>query len=470
MNQPSTPGSDKRLVLVVTCAASFLFPFMGSSVNVALPAIGADLDMTAVQLTWVATAFLLTSTLLLMPFGRVGDTKGRKQVLMAGAAAYAVGSALAGLAPTGAALIAARAVQGSGGAMFATTALAILSSVYGPGERGKALGINAACLYSGMSCGPAVGGIVTQWLGWRALFLMNIPLAVALLLAAHLKLPASRPSAPDAPFDWKGLGAYALFLLGVMYGISLLPEARGYFVFGVGLAGLALLIKVERDTPHPLVDIGLFRSNLQFAMSNVAALLNYSATFAAGFLLSLYLQLVVGLSPRTAGLTLVAMPIVQAFVSPLAGRLSDRMEPRVLASIGMGLTAVALLMMSRLNAETGVWHVAPALMLLGLGVGLFSSPNTNAVMTSVRPGSYGVAAATLATMRQAGMVLSMAVATLVISAKVGDIGVAAAPVADFVEAVQLTFVIFAIACLAGIIASLSRGRIHESASGNAGSG
>ncbi len=460
MNQASTSGSNKRSVLLVTCASSFLFPFMGSSVNVALPSIGADLGMTAVELTWVATAFLLTSTLLLMPFGRVGDTKGRRRVLMAGIATYAVGSALAGLATTGTALIAARALQGSGGAMLASTALAILSSVYGPGERGKALGINAASLYSGLSLGPAVGGIVTQWLGWRALFLMNIPLALTLLLAAYLKLPAQRPSAPNTPFDWKGLGAYALFLLGVMYGISLLPEARGYLVIGAGIAGLALLLRVERDTSHPLVDIGLFKSNMPFAMSNVAALLNYSATFAAGFLLSLYLQVVVGLPPRSAGLALVAMPLVQAFVSPLAGRMSDRVEPRVLASIGMGLTAVALMTMSRLNTQTGIWYVVPALMLLGLGVGLFASPNTNAVISSVPPGKYGLAVATLATMRQAGMVLSMAVATLVISAKVRDIGVAAAPVADFVEAVQLTFVIFAIACLVGILASLSRGRIH----------
>ena len=291
-----------------------------------------------------------------------------------------------------------------------------------------------------------------------------------MLLAAYLRLPAPHPSAPDTPFDWKGLGAYARFLLGVMYGISLLPEARGYFVLGTGIAGLALLLRVERDTPHPLVDIELFKSNMPFAMSNVAALLNYSATFAAGFLLSLYLQVVVGLPPRSAGLTLVAMPIVQAFVSPLAGRLSDRVEPRVLASIGMGLTAAALLTMSRLNAQTGIWYVVLALMLLGLGVGLFSSPNTNAVMTSVQPGRYGLAAATLATMRQAGMVLSMAVATLVISARIGNVGVAAAPVADFVEAVQLTFVICAIACLMGILASLSRGRIHNRGGGNAGSG
>lgn len=469
MSNLATNRTDKRSVLVVTCAASFLFPFMGSSVNVALPSIGADLGMTAVELTWVATAFLLTSTLLLMPFGRVGDTKGRKRVLMTGVATYAVGSALAGLAPTGMALIAARAVQGSGGAMLASTALAILSSAYGPGERGKALGINAACLYSGVSLGPAVGGIVTQSLGWRALLLMNVPLALTLLLAAYLKLPASRPSAPNTPFDWKGFGAYALFLFGVMYGISLLPEARGYFVIGAGIAGLALLLRVERDAPHPLVDIGLFKSNMPFAMSNVAALLNYSATFAAGFLMSLYLQVVVGLPPRTAGLTLVAMPIVQAFVSPLAGRLSDRMEPRVLASIGMGLTAVALLTLSRLTTETGIWYVVAALMLLGLGVGLFASPNTNAVMTSVPPGKYGLAVATLATMRQAGMVLSMAVATLVISAKIGDIGVAAAPMPDFVEAVQLTFVICAIACMVGIVASLSRGKIHGGG-GNAGSG
>ncbi len=459
MSTHATSRTDKRAVLAVTCLASFLFPFMGSSVNVALPTIGADLDMSAVQLAWVATSFLLTSAILLVPFGRVGDMKGRKQLLMTGVVTYVVGSTFAALAGTGATLIASRALQGAGGAMLASTSVAIVSDSFGPGERGRALGINAAALYSGLSLGPAIGGIVTQAFGWRALFFMNIPLGLALLLAAWRWLPRQHPINPRMRFDFKGLAAYAVFLLGVMYGATELPESRGFILMAAGLVSLALLIVVERRTDTPLVDIVLFRTNAAFAMSNVAALLNYSATFAASFLLSLYLQVISGLSPGQAGLVLISMPAVQAIVSPLAGRLSDRIEPRILASTGMGLTALALLAMSRLGPDTGIAYIVTALLVLGLGVGLFSSPNTNAVMTSVPAPKYGLASATLATMRQVGMVFSMGLATLVIGSYVGEITVGATPVGAFVSAVRVTFLVCTVSCVAGIFASLSRGRI-----------
>ncbi|MBN1855481.1 MAG: MFS transporter [Dehalococcoidia bacterium] len=462
MNTQRNPESNKGAVLAVTCAASFLFPFMGSSVNVALPSIGVDLDMSAVQLAWVATSFLLTSAILLVPVGRVGDMKGRKDLLVVGVATYVVGSTLAALAGTGTTLIASRAVQGAGGAMLAATSIAIVSDFFGPGERGRALGINAAALYGGLSLGPAIGGIVTEAFGWRALFFMNIPLGIALILAAWYKLPRLRPASPDMKFDFKGLAAYAVFLLGLMYGATELPESRGFILMAIGLGALVILILIERRSDMPLVDIVLFKTNVVFAMSNIAALLNYSATFATSFLLSLYLQVVSGLSPGRAGLVLVSMPLVQAIVSPLAGRLSDRIEPRILASTGMGLSALSLLLMSRLAANTPISYVVAALLLFGLGVGLFSSPNTNAVMTSVPPPKYGLASATLATMRQIGMVLSMALATLIIGSFVGEITVGSTPIGQFVSAVRLTFLVCTVACVAGIVASFARGRIHSS--------
>jgi len=463
MGAHSQHGADKRAVLVVTCAASFIFPFMGSSVNVALPSIGLDLDMSAVELAWVATSFLLTSAILLVPVGRLGDMKGRKKLLMIGVATYVVGSTFAGFAGTGATLIASRAIQGVGGAMLASTSVAIVSESFGPGERGRALGINAAALYSGLSLGPAIGGMVTQAFGWRALFFMNIPLGLILIVAAWRKLPQQQPTSPHVRFDFKGFGAYAIFLLGLMYGATELPESRGFMLMATGLAALAVLIAVERCSATPLVDIVLFRRNVVFAMSNIAALLNYSATFATSFLLSLYLQVVSGLSPGRAGLVLISMPLVQAIVSPLAGRLSDRIEPRMLASAGMGLGALSLLAMSQLGAHTPIPYIVAALLLFGLGAGLFSSPNTNAVMTSVPAFKYGLASATLATMRQIGMVLSMALATLVIGSYVGEITVGSTPIGPFVSAIRLTFFICTFFCVPGIFASFFRGRIHSTA-------
>jgi len=451
---------EKRAILVVTCTASFLFPFMGSTVNVALPSIGVDLHMSAVQLAWVATSFLLTSAVLLVPVGRFADMRGRKRVFVSGVGLYIVGSLSAWLAPSGVLLIASRVIQGAGGAMLASTSLAILSSAYGHGERGRALGINAASLYSGLSLGPFVGGLVTQSIGWRGVFLINVPLGILLLIAAVARLPSQEPSSPLSRFDWKGLAAYAVFLVGVMYGMTALPAAMGYAAIGVGAVGCYALIRIEGRNPQPLVDIDLFRSNLVFALSNLAALLNYAATFAAGFLLSLYLQIVSGLSPGTAGIVLVAMPAVQAVLSPMAGRLSDRVEPRALASAGMGVTVLALVTMTQLGLETPLYLIVGGLALLGFGVGIFSSPNTNAVMTSLPPHKYGLGAATLSTTRQVGMVTSMAIATLIIGSRVGEVAVGSTPLPAFVEAIRLTFAINAVACTAGVFASLKRGKLH----------
>ncbi len=461
MTSTDSPAIDKRAVLIVTCAAAFIFPFMGSSVNVALPSIGTGLGMNSVQLAWVATSFLLASSLLLVPFGRLGDMRGRKRVLTTGVVIYVVGSAIASIAVNGTMLITARVVQGIGGAMLAATSVAILASVFGPGERGRALGINAACLYSGLSVGPALGGVLTQSFGWRAVFLVNIPLGLVLFLASHYKLPAQKPIAPESHFDWRGFAAYAVFLSGGVYGMTQLPATTGFIGISVGVLGFIALLRVERITREPLIDVALFRTNTAFAMSNLAAFLNYAGFFAATFMMSLYLQVVTGLSPRATGIVLVSMPVIQAIVSPLAGKMSDRHEPRVLASSGMALTAIALFIMSRFDATTPTVQVILALALLGLGVGIFSSPNTNAVMSSVQSHRFGLASATLSTTRQVGMVLSMGIATLFIANGAGATDINAPQAVLLVNAMRSTFSLCTVACAIGIVASIFRGAVHS---------
>jgi len=461
MESPVASATTRRATLLVTCVAAFLFPFMSSSVNVALPAIGAGLEMSAVEVAWVTTAFLLTSSLLLVPFGRLGDMRGRKKVLVIGVVIYTAASALSGLATSGEALILARAIQGGGGSMLTATSVAILVSVYSPGERGRVLGINAAALYAGLSVGPAVGGFLTDVFGWRSVFLVNVPLGILLFLAAQYKLPLQLPDRPDARFDWRGFAAYALFLVGGVYGVSLLPSAQGLVSLALGLVGFLVLLKVEHRAAEPLIEIALFRSNIPFAMSNLAALLNYAAFYAATFLLCLYLQVVTGLSAQAAGLVLIAMPLIQALVSPAAGRLSDRFEPRVLATSGMALTAIALFLMSRFDSATPISSVITALAILGLGIGIFASPNTNAVMTSVDSSRYGLASATLATTRQVGMVMSMGIATLFIATKVGEGTIHETSVHLFTQAMQSTFLFCTFASVLGIIPSVFRGTVHR---------
>jgi MFS family permease len=260
-----------------------------------------------------------------------------------------------------------------------------------------------------------------------------------------------------------GTGAFilALALVSLMYGFSILPSVRGFALLFVSLLAGAGFVRRQGRIDHPLLDLSLFRDNPVFVFSNLAALINYSATFAITFLLSLYLQYTRQLTPQQAGLMLVAQPIMQAIISPFAGRLSDRLEPRWLASIGMGLSVVGLFMLTNLSAGTSYAFIILSLVLLGMGFGLFSSPNTNAVMGAVGKRVYGVASSILGTMRLLGQMLSMGIALLVFSIFIGHQPIALAPQGIFVHVMHLIFVIFAFLCLGGIFASLARGKVHK---------
>jgi EmrB/QacA subfamily drug resistance transporter len=452
--------TSARTVLLVASVSSFLTPFMGSSTNVALPAIGHDLRLGAVALGWVATAYLLAASVFLLPLGRWADIHGRKRTFVWGLVVYAAGSLLSGLAPSGAALLAFRGLQGLGGAMIFGTGVAILTSAIPAAERGRALGINVAAVYCGLAAGPFVGGLLTEHLGWRSVFLSNAPIAVLTAVLAALKLRGEWAEARGERFDGTGAVLYGVALAALMYGLSEVPSVMGAVLAGVGAVGLLLFALWETRSPMPLLDVRLLLGNGVFAYSNLAALINYSSTAGSGFLLSLYLQSVQGFSPREAGTILLTQPVIQAAISPLAGRLSDRLEPRVLASAGMGVTAVGLALLNTLGERTALGAVVACLVLLGFGFALFSSPNTNAVMSSVQKRLYGVASGTLATMRLTGQMLSMGLVMLLLSVFMGDVEVTPESAASFLQTAHVAFVLFAALCAAGVLASLARGKVR----------
>jgi len=454
-------ASQRRFALVTTTLAAFLTPFMGSAVNVALPRIGTEFRLNAVALGWVATSYILAAAIGLVPLGRLADLHGRKRVFLWGVAVFTLGSLGSALANSAAVLVVARVVQGLGGAMLFGTGTAILTSVYPPEQRGRALGINIATVYVGLSLGPTLGGVMTQALGWRSVFWACVPLGLAVVALAFWKLEGEWFGNRGERFDVAGAALYGLALFGLMYGFTLLPSATGWILVGVGLAGLAGFVLLERRVRSPVLDVGLFSANRVFAFSNAAALVNYSATSAVGFLLSLYLQYARGLEAGPAGLVLVAAPTVQALLSPFAGRLSDRVEPRIVASVGMGLTVAGLVSFVFLTGQTPFGFIVAGLVLLGAGFGLFSSPNTSAIMGSVEPRSYGIAAGTVATMRMVGQMLSMGVAMLLLALFVGRVRITPTQHAGLLPAMKVTFAVFALLCLGGVFASLARGRLHE---------
>ena len=446
----------RKAVLMAIVPASFLTPFTLSSVNVALPSIGNELKVDAITLNWIATAFLLSSAMFLVPFGRLADIKGRKKIFVLGMVIFTVGSLLSGLAFSAEMLIAFRILQGIGGAMIFATGIAILTSVFPLKERGKILGINVASVYTGLSLGPFFGGILTQNFGWRSVFLVNVPIGIFIVILAALKLKAEWADARGESFDFIGSVIYSLMLLFIMLGFS---ESNLSFLFA-GFSLLLLFIFWESRVDHPILEIELFRRNVTFTLSNLAALLNYSATFAVAYLLSLYLQYIKALTPQQAGFVLVSQPVMQALFSPFAGWLSDRVEPRVVASAGMAITAFGLLIFSTIDESTKLSLIISNLMLMGFGFALFSSPNTNAIMSSVERKFYGLASATLSTMRVVGQMLSMAIVMLIFAIYIGKALITPKIYPLLLESTRTSFAVFSVLCFFGIFASLARGRVR----------
>jgi MFS family permease len=258
-------------------------------------------------------------------------------------------------------------------------------------------------------------------------------------------------------FDIKGSLYFGFGLVALMYGFSRLPSRLGLSLTAAGLLALVGFVLFELRVPAPLLDFRLFRHNRIFAFSNLAALFNYSATSAVAFLMSLYLQYIKGLPPQKAGLVLVCQPIVMALTSPFAGRLSDRSEPRIIASLGMALSAAGLLLFSLLGPDTGFPYIVGSLFLLGLGFGLFSSPNTNAIMGSVAKKHLGVASAALGTMRLTGQMMSAGTTMMIFALFMGRVPITPSVYPQFLRSARFAFAFFAALCVVGVFASLARG-------------
>ena len=389
----SKGSSTQGIALLTAAVASFLTPFMSSALNIALPAIDREFGADAVLLSWIPTSFLLAAAVTLVPFGKLADLRGRKRVFSLGLAVFSAASVLCMLAPSVILLVLLRALQGIGGAMIYATAVAIISSVIAPERRGRAIGINVSATYLGLSLGPPLGGAMTEQLGWRSIFLLSAALGLAALLLVLWKLKGEWALAEKKKFDLAGAALFGLTLAAAMYGLSSLPAPRGAWYLAAALAGMVLFVRWELRVREPLLDINLFRANRVFAYSNLAALINYSATFAVGFLLSLYLQIIKGLGPQAAGMILLCQPLVMVIFSPLAGRLADRLEARLIASAGMALVTVGLLLLAALEPHSPTLFIVTALTVLGLGFAFFSSPNTHAIMSAVDSRYYGIASA-----------------------------------------------------------------------------
>jgi EmrB/QacA subfamily drug resistance transporter len=448
----------KRSALIISVLSSLIMPFMGSAVNIALPVIEKELNVDAVLLTWVSTAYLLSLAVFMVPFGRIADIYGRKKIFVLGTIIFTLSSILCACSFSIETLLVFRVFQGIGNAISYAPGTAILVSVFPLNERGKVLGINVAAVYIGLSAGPFLGGFLTQYLTWRSVFLSVVPFCAIMLFLVFRWLKSEWADAKGERFDIAGSFIYAIAIVALILGMSAVTEIKGWWLILAGLVSIFAFIKWEMKEKQPVFDVTLFRTNRVFAFSNLAALINYAATYAISFLMSLYLQDIKGLIPKTAGIVLVSQPLIQAAFSPIAGKISDRIEPRIIATLGMIITTIGLFLFAFLKPGTSLGYIIGCLMILGFGFALFSSPNTNAIMSSVEKRYLGIASGVVGTMRSLGMMVSMGISTVIFSILIGRIQISQEEYPLLMKSIIVAFILFTALCFIGIFASMARGK------------
>lgn len=423
-------------VLVVVCISSFLTPVSLSGSFVAVPAISEDLHVSAVYASWIPAAFLLSNLLMMLPSGRLADQYGRKRIFLIGGLIFSIGSLIAGFAQNIEMLLFSRVIQGISSAMFFTTGMAIITSVFQQG-RGAALGWLVSSIYLGLTCGPLLGGWVTEHFGWQAVFWFPLPLVLIVLVVSAVTMKGEWRSTQAERLDLVGTLYMAIGMIGSFVGLSILPDWQGGLWLVIGLAFIVIFIRHCYTAPSPLVRLNLVLGNKPFSRALAASIMVYASNYGLIFLLSLYLQYNRGMPPTEAGQVLMVQAIVMTVLAPLAGRLSDRYRPRLLATLGcLSMVAGLTLLVVTVGPATPIWIILICLVAFGIGFGMFSTPNTNSVLGSVPPERLGMSSALLNLSRLLGQMLGTAVITLLMSLMIGQSKITPDHYADLMEVVR----------------------------------
>ena len=448
---------QQRTIMAVVITTAFITTFTGSALNLSIPDIGRQFDISAGIAGWLITGYTLAVAAFSVPSGRIADVTGRKTVLAAGIMIFTVCCIAAVFSMSVFMLLAARILQGTGAAMIFSTNTAVLISSFPEEKRGRALGCSMAATYAGLSAGPALGGFLNYNFGWRSIFILTGVLGAAAFFAAAFGIRREKPEPRSRSLDFKGNLLYAAFIVFLMYGLS--ETGKGVLPILIAVLGVVfgvLFAVRESRIPDPAVKLAMFREKPGYAFSNISALLNYGATFAIGYLVSIYLQVVMGFSSQSAGFIMIAQPAMMAVLSPLAGKFSDRLSPFRMASAGMAFCAAGTGILIFAGTDTGLAPVIAALLVSGFGFSLFSSPNTNAVMSFVKEEDYGVASSILATMRSVGNTLSMVIVTVIFNGFMEGVTLADASPDVLIKVTRISFAVFTAVCTAGIFLSLKR--------------
>ena len=449
---------EKSSVIYVSVITSFITTFMGSALNLSVPALEKEFHVSAGTVSWVITIYMLTCASFAVPFGRLGDRVERRRILYMGILIFSISSAAAVFSAGIGFFLAARIMQGIGASMIFSTNIAILVGAFDEDMRGKVLGYSTCATYVGLSAGPVAGGILNYNFGRRSVFIATAIVSAVAFCVAFFRLPYSKKTEFERkPADLAGNILFVISVILLMYGISSLRQGRvSLFILGSGIASFIVFIYRESKARNPLVDLKIFRDNPSFLLLNLAAMINYGANFVMSYMLSVYLQIIKGMTSQLAGVILVTNTAVMAVLSPYMGKLSDRLSPSKLSALGMSLCAASLFIFSGLTQDTSTAKIIFTLALSGAGLALFSAPNTNAVMSCVKKEDYGVASSILSTMRSMGHSSAMALATAIIGLYMGTESMTSAQPDSIMTTVHVIFSLFAALCILGIFMAIRR--------------
>ncbi len=464
----------KQIVLGIVSVGTFMVSLDGSILNIAIPVISTDLQASFELVQWIPIIYLLVMAITLIGFGRLADLRGRKNYFFFGLALFTSASFLCMLATSGIMLIIFRLIQGTGSAFIAANSPSMITETFSPRETGKAMGTYVAAIYLGLVAGPVLGGLLVQGFTWRAIFAINLPIGTILFIIGYFKIKPLEPAVKNETFDILGTAIFGISLASLLLGLSL-ANTLGWLsliiltFFIISIIGFIFFILIERKTKFPMLNLNLFRHNRIFAAANSAALINYIATMGVSFLLSIYLQSILKFPPAIAAFLLVPTTITMALFSLLSGRLSDRIGTRIPCTLGMSIMAFGYFALILTIMYLPIIYIIISQFIIGVGIGLFSSPNQTAIMKSVEKRDLGIAAGTLSTMRVMGQSISIAllsailllfIPSSVLNAILDQISISVPPITkvEFEMGMHTAFVVSAILCMFGAITSLVRGK------------
>lgn len=450
----------RRIALLTISLGYFLNPIVLSSINVAIPAITADLQASAVLVSWLPTAFMLASVALLLPVANLADLYGRKRFYLIGMTLLSAAHILAALSPNMIWLLACRLLQGTAAAFIFGTGMAMITTIFPPDKRGGALGMATGTVYVGLTLGPFIGGLVTDAFGWRALFLAQLPFSLLVIFLTLKNLKGEWFAETEERFDWLGSLLFASLAILLVVGLSKLPSIEGISSIFAGIGLLFVFVHHQGRVEKPLINIGALRANRVFSFSLIASVMMYASMFPLSFMLSLYLQYIGGLSPSVTGQVMIVQALVMAITAPFSGRLSDRYEARHIATAGCLTVTLGFVCLSFLGLESSVWLIIVGQLFVGLGFGFFSTPNTNAAMGSLRLGRVGIASAVINLSRSMGNLLGMGIVTLLFSLHIGSEVIRPELYGELLTALRTALIIAGCFTLVGAFYSYNRGNVH----------